>query len=89
MEQKKIGTRVKGVLTVDGLTFKDLDGTGVLKPYEDWRLAPEERARDLVGRMTPEEKAGMFIIGDQKMGISAKEGEPTTHHFAVTEVTAK
>ena len=62
MEQKQIVARVKGILEVDGLRFKDLDGTGELKPYEDWRLSPEERARDLVSRMTDEEKAGMLII---------------------------
>lgn len=47
MEQKQIVARMKGVLEVDGLRFKDLDGTGELKPYEDWRLSPEERAFSL------------------------------------------
>ena len=28
MEQKQIVARVKGILEVDGLCFKDLDGTG-------------------------------------------------------------
>jgi beta-glucosidase len=45
------------VLQKDGLQFKDLNRNGVLDPYEDWRLSPEQRARDLVSRMTLEEKA--------------------------------
>lgn len=70
---------------MDGLRFKDLDGTGELKPYEDWRLSPEERAKDLVGRMTDEEKAGMLIINSQPMGISSKPGQPTSHNGVLAE----
>ncbi len=51
------------VLRQDGLEFKDLNRNGVLDPYEDWRLSPEQRARDLVGRMTLEEKAGTMMHG--------------------------
>ena len=32
-----IEARAKPLLTVDGLTFKDLNGNGQLDPYEDWR----------------------------------------------------
>ena len=52
MKQKTIRTTVKGIIKKDGLLFKDLYGDGELKPYEDWRLSPEERAKDLVSRMT-------------------------------------
>ncbi len=79
MEQKNVQARIKKLIQVDGLTFKDLNGNGVLDPYEDWRLSPEERAKDLVSRMTMEEKAGMFVIGDIPMGISSKPDEPTSH----------
>src|SRR6266850_3816975 len=51
------------VLQRDGLQFKDLNRTGVVDPYEDWRLSPEQRARDLVARMTLEEKAGAMMHG--------------------------
>ena len=44
-------TRVK-LIKKDGLYFKDMDGTGELKPYEDWRLTPEERAEDLASRLS-------------------------------------
>lgn len=79
MKQKNVQARIKKLIEVDGLTFKDLNGNGVLDPYEDWRLTPEERAKDLVSRMTMEEKAGMFVIGDIPMGISSKPEEPTSH----------
>src|SRR6266852_249927 len=51
------------VIPRDGLQFKDLNRNGVLDPYEDWRLSPEQRARDLVARMTLEEKAGTMMHG--------------------------
>src|SRR2546426_1114831 len=51
------------VLQKDGLQFRDLNRNGVLDRYEDWRLSPEQRARDLVARMTLEEKAGTMMHG--------------------------
>jgi beta-glucosidase len=47
----------------NGLQFRDLNKNGVLDPYEDSRLTPEQRARDLVARMTLEEKAGTMMHG--------------------------
>ena len=49
------------VITKDGLKFKDLNKNGTLEPYEDWRLPVDERVRDLVSRLTLEEKAGLMI----------------------------
>ncbi|GFK17683.1 hypothetical protein KbCgl_02550 [Corynebacterium glutamicum] len=37
-EQPQIGSRLFRVIEQDGLQFRDLDGDGVLAPYEDWRL---------------------------------------------------
>ena len=48
-------------LTLDGLEFKDLNHNGRLDPYEDWRLSPAQRAVDLLGRMTLEEKAATLM----------------------------
>jgi len=53
--------RVKPILTMDGLQFKDLNANGILDPYEDWRLSPEERADDLLSRMTLEEKVAQMV----------------------------
>ena len=69
-KQPAVEAKVKDILTVDGLKFKDLNGDGKLDKYEDWRLPAEERAKDLVDKMTLEEKAGLFVICDKKMGIS-------------------
>lgn len=62
-EQPRLGVRSAPLIKVDGLTFKDLDRDGKLEPYEDWRLTPQARAADLVGRMTLEEKAGTMMHG--------------------------
>lgn len=50
----------KAIITVDGLQFRDASGNGQLEPYEDWRLRPICRARDLAQRMTVPEKVGLM-----------------------------
>jgi beta-glucosidase len=60
--QPELGARIKKVITVKGVRFKDLSGNGLLEPYEDWRLPAAKRAADLVTRMTLAEKAGMMLI---------------------------
>jgi beta-glucosidase len=62
-EQPELGARKARIVERNGLRFKDLNRNGVLDPYEDWRKVPAERARDLVGRMTLEEKAGAMMHG--------------------------
>ena len=66
--QPVLATRSAAIIERQGLRFKDLDKNGVVDPYEDWRLTPEARARDLVGRMTLEEKAGMMMHGTARTG---------------------
>ncbi len=61
--QPTLGTRSAPVITQGGLRFRDLNRSGALDPYEDWRLAPDVRARDLVARMTLDEKAGAMMHG--------------------------
>ena len=53
--------------------FKDLNRNGALDPYEDWRLSPEERAKDLAARLTVEQMAGIMLypVGEP----SGPEGE--------------
>jgi len=62
-KQAILGHRSAPLLTVDGLTFKDLDRNGKLDPYEDWRLPAEVRVTDLVQRMSLEELAGLMVHG--------------------------
>ena len=45
----------------DGTRFRDLNGNGVMDPYEDPRLTPEERTADLLARLSLEEKAGLMF----------------------------
>ena len=72
--QARLGARGVPILERDGMRFKDLNQSGALEPYEDWRLTPAARARDLVGRMTLEEKAGTMMHGtarsDGPMGVA-------------------
>lgn len=59
--QVPVFARSAPVLRVDGLRFKDLDRNGRLDPYENWRLTPDERAADLIKRMTLAEKVGLMM----------------------------
>lgn len=60
-KQVKLAKGAIPLIHADGLLFRDLDRSGVLEPYEDWRRPAAERAADLVGRMTLEEKAGAMM----------------------------
>ncbi|MDR6868633.1 beta-glucosidase [Microbacterium resistens] len=53
----------------DGTAFRDLNGNGVMDPYEDPRRGTEDRVADLLSRLSLEEKAGLMFqtvieIGD-------------------------
>ena len=50
-----IKARIAPVLRVNGLLFKDLNKNGKLDVYEDWRLSPQNRAKDMVQQMMLEE----------------------------------
>lgn len=62
-EQPNLGHRSVALIEQDGLQFKDLDASGDLTPYEDWRLGADERARDLVARLSLAQKAGLMMHG--------------------------
>jgi beta-glucosidase len=40
--------RVKGIITVNGKKFKDLNGNKKLDPYENWQLKDEDRVKDRI-----------------------------------------
>ena len=69
-----IGVTSAPILEVDGLFFKDLERTGALLPYEDWRLAPEERAKDLAARLSIDEIAGLMMYSSHQMVPAVSEG---------------
>lgn len=54
------------ILSSGGYAFKDLNRNGVLDRYEDWRLTPEERAKDLAGRLSVEEIAGLMLYSSHQ-----------------------
>lgn len=45
----------------DGTRYRDLNGNGVMDPYEDPRLPVADRVDDLLDRMTLAEKAGQMV----------------------------
>lgn len=63
----KLGVTSAKIIAQDGLYFKDFEGTGRLLPYEDWRLSPEERAKDLASRLSVEEMAGLMMYSSHQM----------------------
>jgi beta-glucosidase len=72
--QPKVEGRKAPVVTVAGLTFRDLNKNGALDPYEDWRLPVTQRVSDLVARMTMEEKTGLMIHSSLS-GFTGPNGE--------------
>lgn len=85
IQQPNLETRIKNIIEVDGLKFKDLNGDGKLNPYEDWRLSPKERAANLVSLMNLDEKAGMMLINTRQMGISKKDKNKTSRNGVLDE----
>lgn len=85
--QPVIEARSKAVLTVDGLRFKDANGSGQLDPYEDWRLPAEARVRDLVGRMTLDEKAGLMLIDTLNAGCGGALTPAATEYIETQTMT--
>lgn len=55
------GPEVK-TISVNGITFRDLNKNGRLDPYEDKRNSTEVRVKDLISQMTIEEKAGTMFM---------------------------
>ena len=64
-----------GVLSQDGRNFKDADRDGLLDPFEDWRLSPEQRASDLASVLTVEEMVGLALHSTQQQ-IPYRKNKP-------------
>jgi len=62
------------LLTEGEFKFKDLNRNGLLDPYEDWRLPARERARDLAGKMSVEEIAGLMLYSAHQSVPAAESG---------------
>ncbi len=75
-----LGMAVPRIKERDGLAFKNLSGQEDLLPYEDWRLGPEERAKDLASRLTPEQIAGLMLWSPHQM-VPFIPGGPFKGHY--------
>ena len=72
------------ILTVDGMSFKDLNKNDKLDKYEDWRLPVDERARDLASKLTVAQIAGLMLYSAHQaipampgpMGAATYGGKP-------------
>ena len=85
--QPRLGYRSVKILVVDGLQFKDLNRNGLLDKYEDWRLPNEQRSKDLLSRMSIEDKVGFMLISsaglknESSFTAGAGNGQPITSDF--------
>ena len=66
-KQPLLGFRSAQVLKIGSLQFKDLNKNGKLDAYEDWRLPYNTRAKDLLSKMSVEEKVGFMLISTTRM----------------------
>lgn len=92
--QPAIGVRSKTTLAVDKswtsldgdatvtcevtLQFKDSNGNGTLDPYEDWTLTADERATDLLARLSATEKAALMAHATVTDVPSSSNTAPST-----------
>ena len=79
-----ITTVSRTVLERDGLFFKDLDGSGEFKFFDDWRLPAEERAAALVSELTVDEKLGQIFVSDWRMGKDSGKLNPMQQRMGMT-----
>ena len=63
--------------TPDGTVFRDLNGNGIMDPYENPALPVAERVEDLLGRLSLEEKAGLMFHTMISAAESGKLGDET------------
>ena len=85
-KQPVLGYRSVKILTINGLSFKDLNRNNKLDKYEDWRLPYEVRAKDLLSKMSVEEKVGFMLISSTRLKNdwsfeAPKNKDPITSDF--------
>ena len=62
-----VSTVDRRVFEQDGLTFKEIDGSGTLSAVNDWRNTPAERAAAYVKVLSVKEKIAQLFISDWRM----------------------
>jgi len=89
--QPQLGHRSAPILNISGLEFKDLNRNGQLDPYEDWRNSYETRAKDLLARMSVEQKVGYMLISTTRLKNDwsferNRTNEPISSEFNETDL---
>jgi beta-glucosidase len=90
-KQPALGYRSAKIIVSGGLQFKDLNRNGILDKYEDWRLPYNARAKDLLAKMSVEEKVGFMLISSTRLKNdwsfeAPKTTEPVTSDFNETDL---
>jgi beta-glucosidase len=83
--QPALGTRTVTIIEKRGLKFKDLNRNGKLDKYEDWRLSPAERSKDLLSKMSVEEKAGFMLINSANM-VGTRRAEASGNKLSPSDL---
>ena len=87
ISQPVLGAKSTKIIKSGNLEFKDLNKNGKLDKYEDWRLPTDVRVKDLLSKMTVEEKVGFMLISTTRMandggfGPSANPNAPISSGF--------
>lgn len=84
--QPELGKRSATILKVNGFQFKDLNKNGQLDEYEDWRLSPDERSKDLLSKMSVEEKAGFMLINSLNM-VGSRAAENSEGKLSASDLS--
>ena len=90
-KQPVLGYRSAKILTINGLQFKDLNQNNKLDKYEDWRLPYAVRAKDLLNKMSVEQKTGFMLISSTRLKNdwsfeAPKTTDPVTSDFNETDL---
>jgi beta-glucosidase len=83
--QPLLGSRSANIIEKRGLKFKDLNKNGKLDKYEDWRLSPVERSKDLLSKMSIEEKAGYMLINSLSM-VGTRKAEASDNKLVPSDL---
>ncbi len=75
-----LGAKELNLKESDGYAFKNLSGEKDLLPYEDWRISPEERAKDLAARLSVEEIAGLMLFSPHQVVPFAPDSHFVGHY---------
>ena len=91
--QPVLGVRSAKIIEEAGLKFKNLNGNDKPDRYEDWRLSAEERSKDLLSKMSVEEKVGFMLINSTRLKNDwaferPKNTDPITSDFNEEDVIA-